>query len=59
MLKPKKCNHEWVEDEMFASGKFKIMYSFPETKKRDTLMVCELCGLKDYKLTIDNINYKG
>lgn len=41
---------------MFASGKFRIIYSFPETDKYETLMVCELCGLKEYKLTIDNVN---
>ena len=56
MIKPEKCKHKWTEDEMFASGKFRIIYSFPETDKYETLMVCELCGLKEYKLTIDNVN---
>ena len=43
-----KCNHEWIEDELFKSGAVVMLFGNIGDVQRETRVICKKCGMVNY-----------
>ena len=44
----KECNHEWVEDEMMASGAIMMISGSVDDLGEETRVICKKCNVVDF-----------